>query len=305
MLKGIDLIKYEDNINSINVKGYKEEGFKDFIVDVVNPAIVRFKDHIVDYTQSALDSFKSDDDVRKIINAHGRTLREIKYEVVSKFDKLSTHGGLMGVQAFKKIEDEKIQYITLTEKPLKEVTDTMGEFYKILNKHNVENIQNFNKLSRYVEKLLNSEDVRTAIIDSDIKKDFKSIIETNKEFEAFKKKLYTREAGNSVKISKILKNCRDYESVVNEAITLSEKINLGFVDTIKKESDRVVERLDLLTSYIGDGSIALSKETGDRFLKIVEEFSMFVSNMAVFCALVIELFESITVISELFKQNLE
>lgn len=289
---------------AMSYKAESDGNFKDFLVGFVSPSLHSFSNNLENFSNTIINSFKSNDDMKKMVTAHGNELRNIENRVIRYFDQRGDDKQLKSVKAYIAIEDDNIPYITTCDKTLLEVTNMLETISSVLKKTKVYDLKGFNSLSNYVERLMNSEDERTSKLGSDLSRTVEDLVKANSEMKSSMDQMFNGALSGTVKVSKVLPAIGEYPQVVSRAIELTKTLNIGFVNNLKRECEKVDERIGYLTSYINDGTIMLSDEVSKRLLQIIDVFANFVSNVALISAVFLEYLESIILLGEKLKENM-
>lgn len=293
------------SFNSVmNFKSESDGDFKDYLVGFVSPTLHSFSNNLENFGNVIINSFKSNDDMKKIVSAHGNELRNIENRVIRYFNERGEDKVLRSVKAFKAIENDNIPYITTCDKTFLEVTGMLEKVAEIIKRTKVYDLKGFSSLSNYVERLMNSEDERTSKMGSDLTKTVDDLVKANSEMKSVMNNMFTSTLSGTVRISSVLPSIGEYPQVVSKAIDLTKTLNLGFVNNLKRECEKVDERIGYLTSYINDGTIIMSEAVSKRLLEIIDVFANFVSNVALISAVFLEYLESIIVLGEKIKDNM-
>lgn len=287
-----------------NIKLEKDQNFMEMLTGFISPTLSSFSNSLENFSVNVLNVFRSDDSFDKSIAIRGNELREIESRVIRYFGEKSPSGATKGTKAFMEVRSEEIPYITTCDLKFKEVGIRFGKISDILKKTKIYDLKGFTLLSNYIERLMNSEEERTTKFPTELAKIVDEITYADKEIKKETNNMFSGQARGTIKVEKVIDSVRDYEDTVETAIRLVKTFDLGFINNLKRECERVDERVQYLASYIGDGTIVLSEPVSKQLVSIIDAFANFVSIIAVVAAAFIEYLEAVVVLGRMFKDKM-
>lgn len=287
-----------------NIKLEKDQNFMEMLTGFISPTLSSFSNSLENFSVNVLNVFKSNDNIEKVIAVHGNDLREIQNRVIRYFGERSDSGSTRGTKAYMEISNEEIPYITTCNLKYKEAGSRFEKISEILKKTKLYDLKGFSSLSNYVERLMNSEEERTTKFPAELTKIVDDITFANKEITKETDSMFSGDVSGTIKVAKVIDSVRDYEESVAKAIYLTKTFNLGFINNLKRECEKVDERVQYLASYIGDGTIVLSEPVAKQLVAIIDAFANVVSLIATVAAAFLEYLESIIVLGRMFKDKM-
>lgn len=300
-MKACDIIEMTQ---TLTINRYKEESSVGDIVKNIGDSLHSFSNNLTSFSNKIVYSMTDDGDMNKRVAYIGNELRDIENKVIRYLTKRMDNGMYLGVYAYKQIEEEKIPCVTGSNKDYNSILDVLEKINKKIKETKSSDLSNFNLLSKYLEKLLNSEDERTSKLNKeldDVTKNFKS---TSSEIDKQLKTILYSNIEGLIPVKKVISTTKDYELAVKRLIAMSNNFSLSYVTSLQREIDKIKERVDHLVSYIQDGTFVLSKEVSDRLSDILDTFSKFISNSAIVTAIYIELAESVIACGKLLDEKM-